>query len=80
MAFPIQTGGLASQFNVRMPINKSELIIALEDDIKLVNECLTAYVEFKRISVQFIFDRFAADIGNDAIGGLAGDQDANLET
>ena len=65
---------------VRLPKNQTELILALDSDLKLTTECLYAYVEFKRQSVQLIFDRFAANMENEMIGGLGGDHDENLET
>jgi hypothetical protein len=65
---------------VRLPTNQTELILALDTDLKITSECLNSYVEFKRQSVQLIFDRFAANMDNDVIGGIGGDQDENLET
>ena len=53
---------------------------ALDSDISLANECLAAYLEFKRQSVQLIFDRFADDMDNEIIGGNGFDHDENLET
>ena len=55
-------------------------MLALDHDLKLTNECLSSYVEFKRQSVQLIFDQFAGDMDNDLIGGIGGDHDENLET
>lgn len=53
--------------------------MALDNDLSIVDECLTCYVEFKRVSVQMIFEQFGS-MENDAIGGLGGDQDGDLET
>ena len=53
--------------------------MALDNDLSVVDECLTCYVEFKRVSVQMIFEQFG-NMENDAIGGLGGDQDGDLET
>ena len=67
---------------VRLPKNKSELVQALDSDLNLINECLASHVEFKRSSVQLIFDRFrhGADAPFGFGNGVLGDQDENLET
>lgn len=44
----------------------------------MINECLTSYVEFKRTSVQLIFEQFRGAENFDA--AILGDQDENLET
>jgi hypothetical protein len=46
--------------------------------LKLTNECLSSYVEFKRNSVQLIFEQFG-DLDNELIG-VIGEQVENLET
>jgi hypothetical protein len=63
----------------RLPRNRAELILALDHDLGITDECLTSYLEFKRIAVQIIFDQFGST-ENDAIGGLGGDHDGDLET
>ena len=68
-----------SHLKNRLPKSIAELIVALDNDLSVVDECLTCYVEFKRVSVQMIFDQFG-NMENDAIGGLGGDQDGDLET
>jgi len=49
--------------------------MALDHDLNITNECLNSYVEFKRNSVQLIFDQFG-NMENDGMG----DQDGDLET
>jgi hypothetical protein len=63
----------------RLPRNQAELILALDHDLGITDECLTSYVEFKRHSVQRIFEQFG-NMENDAIGGLGADHDGDLET
>ena len=65
-AFPIQ------ETEEDLPTNKSELILALDLDLGITNECLSSYVEFKRNSVQLIFEQFG-NMENDGMGGLNGD-------
>ena len=43
---------------LRLPKSEAELIEALDSDLSLTDECLNGYLEFKRTSVQMIFDRF----------------------
>ena len=62
-----------------MPRNHAELILALDQDLQITNECLSSYVEFKRSAVQLIFDQFG-DMDNDVLGAMGGDHDENLET
>ena len=62
-----------------LPKNHAELILALDQDLQITNECLSSYVEFKRSSVQLIFDQFG-DMDNDVLGAMGGDHDENLET
>jgi hypothetical protein len=63
----------------RLPKNMCELIEALDKDLKITNECLASYVEFKRASVQQIFDQFG-NMENDLLGPIGADQDGDLET
>lgn len=61
-----------------LPKNQEELISALDNDLKITNECLSSYVEFKRNAVQLIFEQFG-DLDNELIG-VIGEQVENLET
>jgi len=51
-----------------LPKNQAELILALDNDLSITNECLTSYVEFKRRSVQMIFDHFG-NLDSSILGG-----------
>jgi hypothetical protein len=63
----------------RLPKNTRELVIALDHDIGLSNDCISAYVEFKRQTLSLIFQRYGNQ-DNDLIGEIGGDQDGDLET
>lgn len=82
VSFPIDqpkvpAAGQIETARVRLPKNKSEVLLALDSDLELFDQCLANFVEFKRGAVQLIFDQFRDQPG---INGVLGDQDENLET
>mmetsp|Transcript_14932 Transcript_14932/g.23125 ORF Transcript_14932/g.23125 Transcript_14932/m.23125 type:complete len:143 (+) Transcript_14932:645-1073(+) len=79
-SFPIHPSKApAPDVSACLPKSQAELILALDNDLSVTNECLASYVEFKRKSVQTIYDQFG-NLDNSVLGGNIGDQDGDLET
>lgn len=47
---------LAKDSGKTLPQNRQELILSLDKVVNLTNVCLSSYIEFKRISLNYIFD------------------------
>jgi len=45
-----------SKQKLLLPKNRQELIAVLDSEINLSNVCLSSYIEFKRLSLQHIFE------------------------
>ena len=43
-----------------LPSNRQELILALDQTVNLTNVCLSSYIEFKRLSLNYIFDQMGS--------------------
>jgi hypothetical protein len=43
-----------------LPKNRQELIAVLDSEINLSNVCLSSYIEFKRLSLQHIFEQMGS--------------------
>ena len=69
MQFPLQD---------KLPKSVGELVVQLDQTLQITNECLAGYVEFKRQSVQQIFDQFG-NMDNEELG-IGEEHDENLET
>lgn len=39
-----------------LPKDKNQLVQALEEELSMTSECLSAYIDFKRTSLSLIFD------------------------
>jgi hypothetical protein len=43
-----------------LPTTRQELIAALDQEVNLTNVCLSSYIEFKRLSLNSIFDQMGS--------------------
>lgn len=43
-----------------LPTNRQELILALDQVLNVTNVCLSSYIEFKRLSLNYIFDQMGS--------------------
>jgi len=43
-----------------LPQTRQELIQCLDEELGIANQCLSSYIEFKRVSLTLIFDQFGS--------------------